>query len=78
LWEELGQLGPAAAVIRGDQAGGITAADLARLEERVPDAAVVTVPGAGADITVQPAGLAEVLVRLLARPEAAGLPAARQ
>jgi pimeloyl-ACP methyl ester carboxylesterase len=65
LWEELGRLGRAAAVIRGDQAGGLAAADLARLGKRAPDAAVLTVPGAGADITAAPAPLAAALVRLL-------------
>lgn len=78
LWDELGRLGRAAAVIHGDQAGALTAADLARLGERAPGAAVVTVPGAGADITVEPAALAEVLVRLLAHPPAAERPAGRK
>lgn len=72
LWDELGQLGRAAAVIRGDQAGGLAAADLARLRERAPDAVLLTVPGAGADITAKPAALAAALVPLLTR-----LPAAR-
>jgi pimeloyl-ACP methyl ester carboxylesterase len=77
LWDELGQLGRAAVVIRGDQAGGLTASDLARLGERVPDAVVLMVPGAGADFTAKPAALAAALVRLLMRPSAGGLPAAR-
>jgi len=77
LWEELGQLGPAAVIIRGDQAGGLTAADLARLEERAPDAAVLTVPGAGRDITAHPAALAAALTQLLTQPPAAGLLAGR-
>jgi pimeloyl-ACP methyl ester carboxylesterase len=74
LWDELGRLGRAATVIRGDEAGVLTAADLARLAERAPGAAVVTVPGAGADIAAQPAALAAELVRLLAQPLAAGRP----
>ena len=77
LWDELGRLGRAAVVIHGDQPGALTAADLARLGERAPGAAVITVPGAGADITVKPAALAEVLVRLLAHPPAAESPAVR-
>jgi pimeloyl-ACP methyl ester carboxylesterase len=68
LWAQLGLLGPAAAAIRGDQDGGLTAADLARLAQRAPTAAVLTVAGAGADITARPAALAAVLVRLLPRP----------
>ena len=71
LWDELGRLGPAAAVIRGDQVGALTAADLGRLGERAPGAAVVAVPGGGADIAAQPAALAAALVRLLTRPPAA-------
>jgi len=77
LWDELARLGRAAAVIRGDRAGGLTAADLARLEERAPGAAVLAVPGAGADITAQPAALAAALGRLLTRPPAAEPPAGR-
>lgn len=71
LWDELGQLGRAAAVVRGGRAGGLTAADLARLAGRAPGAAVLTVPGAGADITAQPAALAAALGRLLAWPSPA-------
>lgn len=77
LWDELGQLGRAAAVVRGDQANGLTADDLTRLAERAPDAAVLTVPGAGADVTTRPAALAAALVRLLTRSTAAEVPAAR-
>jgi pimeloyl-ACP methyl ester carboxylesterase len=66
LWDELARLGSAATVFRGDQVGALAAADLARLAERAPDAAVVTIPDAGADITARPTALAAALVRLLA------------
>jgi len=65
-WGELGQLGPAAAVIRGDRAGPLSADDLARLRERAPGVQVITVPGGGADVVAtQPAALAAALNRLL-------------
>ena len=66
LWGELGRLGPEAALIRGDWAGPLSAADLARLHERAPDVQVITIPGAGADAAAtQPAALAAALDQLL-------------
>jgi pimeloyl-ACP methyl ester carboxylesterase len=66
LWDELAQLGRAAALIGGDRTP--TAADLARLKERAPDTAVITLPGDGTDIAAaQPTALAAALLRLLAQ-----------
>lgn len=66
LWEELGQLGPAAALIRGDWADPLSAADLARLRELAPGVQVITIPGGGADVVAsQPAALAVALDQLL-------------
>ncbi len=66
LWEELGQLGPAAALIRSDWADPLSAADLARLRERAPGVQVITITGGGADVAAtQPAALAAALDRLL-------------
>ncbi len=66
LWEELGQLGPAAALIRSDWAGPLAAADLARLRERAPGVQVITIPGGGADVVAaQPAALAAALDHML-------------
>ncbi len=60
LWEQLGQLGPAAALIRGDATG------LEPLRERAPDVQVITIPGDGTDITgTGPAALAAALDQLL-------------
>jgi pimeloyl-ACP methyl ester carboxylesterase len=66
LWEKLGQLGTAAALIRGDRAGPPSAADLARLRERAPGVQVITIPGGGADVAAtQPAALAAAVNQLL-------------
>jgi pimeloyl-ACP methyl ester carboxylesterase len=66
LWEELGRLGAAATLIRGDWTGPLSAADLARLRERAPEVRVIMIPGGGADlIATQPAGLAAALDQLL-------------
>jgi pimeloyl-ACP methyl ester carboxylesterase len=66
LWGELGQLGTAAALIRGDWDGPLSAADLARLRERAPGAGVITIPGGGGDVVAaQPAALAAALNQLL-------------
>jgi pimeloyl-ACP methyl ester carboxylesterase len=66
LWRELGQLGTAAALIRGDWAGPVSAADRPRLRERSPGVQVITIPGGGADvIATQPAALAAALDQLL-------------
>jgi pimeloyl-ACP methyl ester carboxylesterase len=66
LWEELGQLGPAAALIRSDWADPLSAPDLARLRERAPGVQVITIPGGGTDIIdTQPAALAAALDQLL-------------
>jgi len=66
LWAELGRLGPAAALIRSDWAGPLTAADLARLRERAPGVQVITITGGGADVVAtQPAALAAALHQLL-------------
>jgi pimeloyl-ACP methyl ester carboxylesterase len=69
LWGELGQLGqlgPAAAVILGDWAGPLPADDLARLRERAPDVQVITIPDGGADVAAtQPAALAAAVNQLL-------------
>jgi len=65
-WGELGQLGAAAAVIRGDWDGPLSAADLARLRERAPGVQVITIPGGGGDVVAtQPAALAAALNQLL-------------
>jgi len=71
LWAELGQLGAAAALIRGDWDGPLSAADLARLQERAPGVQVITIPGGGTDVVAtQPAALAAALNQLLtAAPE---------
>jgi pimeloyl-ACP methyl ester carboxylesterase len=71
LWGELGQLGAAAALIRGDSDGPPSAADLARLRERAPGVQVITIPGGGADVVAtEPAALAAALNQLLtAAPE---------
>jgi pimeloyl-ACP methyl ester carboxylesterase len=66
LWGELGQLGSAAAVIRGDRDGPPSAADLAWLRERAPGVPVIIIPGGGADVAAtQPAALAAALDQLL-------------
>jgi pimeloyl-ACP methyl ester carboxylesterase len=66
LWGELDQLGPAAALIRGDWAGPLSAADLQRLRERAPGVQVITIPGGGADITeTEAAALAAALGQLV-------------
>jgi pimeloyl-ACP methyl ester carboxylesterase len=66
LWGGLSQLGTAAALIRGDSAGPLPAADLARLRERAPGVQVITIPGSGADVVAtQPAALAAALSQLL-------------
>jgi pimeloyl-ACP methyl ester carboxylesterase len=66
LWGELGQLGAAAALIRGDWAGPLSAADLTRLRERAPAVQIITIPGGGADVAAsQPAALAAALNQLL-------------
>jgi pimeloyl-ACP methyl ester carboxylesterase len=66
LWGELGQLGAAAALIRGDWDGPLSVADLARLRERAPAVQVITIPGGGADlVATQPAALAAALNQLL-------------
>ncbi len=66
LWTELGQLGPAAALIRSDWVGPLSALDLARLRERAPDVQVITIPDGGADVAAtQPAALAAALDQLL-------------
>jgi pimeloyl-ACP methyl ester carboxylesterase len=66
LWGELGQLGAAAALIRGDWAGPLSAADLTRLRERAPGVQIITIPGGGGDVvTSQPAALAAALDQLL-------------
>jgi pimeloyl-ACP methyl ester carboxylesterase len=66
LWGELGQLGTAAALIRGDWDGPLSAADLARLRDRAPAVQVITIPGGGADVVAtQPAALAAALDQLL-------------
>jgi pimeloyl-ACP methyl ester carboxylesterase len=66
LWEKLGQLGTAAALIRGDWVGPSSAADLARLRERAPGVQVITIPGGGADVVgTQPAALAAAVNQLL-------------
>ena len=66
LWGELGQLGAAAALIRGDWAGPLSAADLTRLRERAPGVQIITIPGGGADVVAsQPAALAAALDQLL-------------
>jgi pimeloyl-ACP methyl ester carboxylesterase len=66
LVEKLGQLGTAPALIRGDGAGPLSAADLARLRDRAPGVQVVTIPGGGADVVAtQPAALAAALNQLL-------------
>jgi len=66
LWRELGELGSAAALIRSDSAGPLSAADLARLSQRAPGVRVITIPGGGADVTAtQPAALAASLDQLL-------------
>lgn len=66
LWKELGQLGPAAALVRSDWAGPLSAADLARLHERAPGVQVITIPGGGADVVAaHPAALAAALDQLL-------------
>jgi pimeloyl-ACP methyl ester carboxylesterase len=72
LWGELDQLGSAAALIRGDWAGPLSAADLQRLRERAPGVQVITIPGGGADIIeTGAAALAAVLDQLL-KTEAEG------
>lgn len=66
LWEQLGQLGPAAVLIRGDWADPLSAPDLARLRDRAPGVQVLTIPGGAADIlATQPAVLAAALDQLL-------------
>jgi len=66
LWGELGQLGAAAALIRGDWAGPLSAADLSRLRERAPGVQIITIPGGGADVVAsQPAALAAALGQVL-------------
>jgi pimeloyl-ACP methyl ester carboxylesterase len=66
MWGELGQLGPAAALIRGDWDGPQSVADLARLREQAPGVQVITIPGGGADVVAtQPAALAAALDQLL-------------
>jgi len=66
LWGELGQLGAAAALIRGDSDGPLSAADLARLRERAPAVQVITIPAGGADlVATQPAALAAALNQVL-------------
>jgi hypothetical protein len=66
LWGELGQLGTAATLIRGDSAGPLSAADLARLRERAPDVRVISIHGGGADVVAtQAAALAAALNQLL-------------
>ncbi len=66
LWKELAALGSAAAFIGGDQAGPLTASDLARLRQHAPGARIITIHGAGADVVAtRPAALAAALDPLL-------------
>jgi pimeloyl-ACP methyl ester carboxylesterase len=66
LWYELAEFASPVALIRGDWAGPLGAADLATLRRRVPQAQVITIPGTGVDIAAtQPAALAAALVQLL-------------
>jgi pimeloyl-ACP methyl ester carboxylesterase len=66
LWEELGQLGPAATLIRSDWADPLSAPDLARLRQGAPGVQLITIPGGGTDIiATQPAALAAALDQLL-------------
>jgi pimeloyl-ACP methyl ester carboxylesterase len=66
LWSEFAQLQVPAALIRGDWAGPLVAADLAILRQRVPHIQVIIIPGAGGDIAAtQPAALASALDQLL-------------
>jgi pimeloyl-ACP methyl ester carboxylesterase len=66
LWGELGQLGTAATLIRGDWNGPLSAADLARLRERAPGVQVITIPGGGTDVVAtQPAALGAAVNQLL-------------
>jgi pimeloyl-ACP methyl ester carboxylesterase len=66
LWGELGQLGSAAALIRGDWADPLSATDLRRLRERAPGVQVITIPAGGADIIeTEAAALAAVLDQLV-------------
>jgi len=59
LWEELGQLGTAAALIRGDWAVPLSAAELTLLREWAPGVRVITFPGGGADVVAtKPAAIA--------------------
>jgi pimeloyl-ACP methyl ester carboxylesterase len=69
LWAELGPLGTAAALIRGDRAGPLPAPSFARLRERAPGVQLITIPGAGTDVAAtQPAALAAALDQLV-KPE---------
>lgn len=69
LWRELGQLGDAAALIHGDRARPLSAADLTRLRG-APGVRIITIPGGGADVVAsQPAALAAALNQLLTTAE---------
>jgi pimeloyl-ACP methyl ester carboxylesterase len=66
LWNELAQLDIPVALIRGDWAGPLAAADLATLRQRAPRVQTITIPGAGVDIAAtQPVVLAAALEQLL-------------
>lgn len=71
LWAELSQLGAAAALIRGDWAGPLSTADLARLRQRAPGVRIITIAGGGGDVAAtNPAAVATALDQLLtAAPE---------
>jgi pimeloyl-ACP methyl ester carboxylesterase len=66
FWNELAELGAAAAVIRGDSAGSLATGSPVRLREDAPGVEVITIPGGGADVlATQPAALAAALRGLL-------------
>jgi len=69
LWEQLGSLGTAAALIIGARAGPLPAPGLARLPERAPGVQLITISGAGTDVAAtQPAALAAAIDQLV-KPE---------
>ncbi|HXW43871.1 MAG TPA: alpha/beta hydrolase [Streptosporangiaceae bacterium] len=65
LWAELGQLGASAALIRGEQAARLPAADIARLRDLAPDVRVISIPGGTDVVATHPAALAAALDQLL-------------
>ena len=70
LWGELSQLDVPVALIRGDWAGPLTAADLAAVRQRVPYIRLLTIPGAGTDIAATaPVALGTALGALLTNEE---------